>query len=204
MARAGIPAFEGPIRTKNWRGPRKWNRIAGENNTRYRIFTCSMSDFFHVKADPWRDEAWDIISECQNLDWLILTKRVKQIEKRLPVDWGSGYDNVWLGVTAGCNKSLWRLPILKEIPAKVKFVSAEPLLEAMDFTPHLKWLDWIITGCESGNKDLRRKMDMQWVRDIDKQCKKAGVAHYFKQYYSGTSLFDDGMLDGKVVQEFPS
>src|SRR5262249_13384591 len=81
----------------------------------------------------------------------------------------------------------------------------EPLLERMDFTPHLSWLDWIITGCERAGKDKRRPMDIDWVRDIDLQCKEHGVAHFFKQAYQGAGVpCEEPLLDGRVGQQIPA
>lgn len=137
MRRAGQEPFKGPMETINWSNPAKWNRAAAAAGIRERVFTCSMSDFFHPGADDWRPEAWEVIKECGNLDWLILTKRPELAAARLPADWGAGYPNVWLGVTCGCAQSLYRLPHLRDLPAALKFVSAEPLLERMDFRPHL-------------------------------------------------------------------
>jgi protein gp37 len=208
MKRAGYEPFNGPMRTKDWAKPYKWDRKALRVDGRQRVFTCSMSDFFHTGADAWRPEAWQIIRECRNLDWLILTKRPELAHNRLPPDWGAGYPNVWLGVTCGCPDSLYRLEHLRAIPAAVKFVSAEPLLERMDFRPHLPWLDWIITGCERAAKRDRCVMDIDWVRDIDRQCKEAGsnVKHFFKQAYvdeKGVPC-EEPLLDGQVVQELPT
>lgn len=149
MQRAGKEPFKGPMRTKDWSKPLRWNRKAVITGEQPRIFTCSMSDFFHPGADKWRDEAWDLIRTCQNLIWLILTKRPELIPARLPSDWGDGYANVWLGVTCGVRDSLHRIPLIQKIPAKVRFISAEPLLEQIDFRTHLDGsIHWIITGCE--------------------------------------------------------
>ena len=141
---------------------------------------------------------------------MVLTKRPEHITGRLPADWGDGYENVWLGVTVGHGESGYRLDYLRDIKAKIKFVSAEPLLEPLDFRNDTSWLDWIITGCEQTSKDKRRKMNLDWVRDIDEQCREADIAHYFKQYYAvdedgeetGTPV-TDGMLDGAKRQEWP-
>ena len=100
--------------------------------------------------------------------------------------------------------SLARIPLLKEIPAHIRFISAEPLLEQIDFTPHLDGsIDWIITGCEKAAKNKRRPMDLDWVRDIDRQCRDSDVAHFFKQRYEGTQIVTDGLLDGVVRQGWP-
>jgi len=86
MKWAGKEPFNGPIRTKDWSKPLRWNRKAAITGERPRIFTCSMSDFFHPGADEWRSEAWEIIRASQNLVWLILTKRPELIPDRLPSD----------------------------------------------------------------------------------------------------------------------
>lgn len=204
MRLAGKEPFRGPMRTKDWTEPHKWNRQAAKAGERPRVFTCSMSDFFHQAADKWRAEAWDVIRSCPNLDWLILTKRPELIRKRLPRDWDDGYPNVWLGVTCGARKSLHRITKLKKIPAVIRFISAEPLLERIDFRPHLDGsIHWVITGCEQAGKDKRRPMDIDWVRDVDRQCRDANVAHFFKQRYEGTRIVFDGLLDGEVRQEWP-
>ena len=209
MKRAGLEPFEGPIRTSpaNWRKPYSWDREARDAAERWRVFTCSMSDFFHPGADDWREEAWAVIKACENLDWLILTKRPELMADRMPKDWASGYPNVWLGVTVGSESSMGRIPLLKAIPARVRFISAEPLLEQLNFRPHLAdgSIHWVITGCEQAAKSKRRTMNLDWVRDIDQQCREANVAHYFKQYYvadSGVPV-TDGLLDGVARQTWP-
>jgi len=164
-----------------------------------------MSDFFHAGADSWRDDAWKLIAECRHLDWLVLTKRADRIAECLPNDWGAGYPNVWLGVTAGCQDSLERVDNLLNIPAAVRFISAEPLLERLDLRPYLCGIDWVITGCERAAKGQRRVMDLDWVREIDSHCREAGVVHFFKQYYiddSGVPC-EDGILDSVRRQEWP-
>jgi protein gp37 len=206
MKRAGREPFEGPMRTKDWSKPSRWDRKAAEAGKRHRVFTCSMSDFFHEGADAWRPDAWKLIKACTHLDWLVLTKRPELVRDRLPDDWGAGYPNVWLGVTCGCSKSLDRLRILRELPAAVKFVSAEPLLERMDFRPNLGWLDWVITGCENAANGKRQPMNIDWVRDIDRQCKVAGKPHFFKQAYENERgrPNEKPLLDGVLVQDIPS
>ncbi len=205
MKRGGYTPFAGPMRTKNWDKPRRWNRKAEQDGTRLRIFTCSMSDFFHEGADLWRGDAWKVIKECSQLDWLILTKRPERVLAHLPQDWSDGYPNVWLGVTAGCADSFSRLDVLKSIPARIKFLSAEPLLEPLDLSPYLPSLDWVITGCERAKKGQRRLMELDWVRDIDDQCRRAKVPHFFKQYYKNDSGIpcEDGYLDDLVRQSWP-
>jgi protein gp37 len=94
---------------------------------------------------------------------------------------------------------------LLKVPAVVRFISAEPLLERLDFSPYLWGIDWIITGCERAKKGVRRVMDLDWIRDINSQCSDAEVAHFFKQYYRAESGIpcEDGLLDGIPTQHWP-
>lgn len=203
MRRGGREPFQGPLKTKDWRKPLRWNRAAEGAGVRRRVFTCSMSDFFHAGADAWRDEAWGVIRACQSLDWLILTKRIELVEDRLPADWGKGYGNVWLGVTCGVSSSLWRLDVLSKIPAAVRFVSAEPLLEPLDLRRWLPDLDWVISGGESGS--CRRNTEVSWQQDLWDQCREYGVAFYAKQDTACRSG-EQGRLPDELwrVKEYPA
>lgn len=137
------------VRTKTWNDPIRWNGEAEAAETKFLVFTCSWSDFFIEDADPWRAEAWEVIRRCPNLVFQVLTKRPERIAKHLPPDWGQGYPNVWLGVSVENQDWARRLDTLLEIPAVVHWVSAEPLLGPVDFTPWLDRLDWIVVGAES-------------------------------------------------------
>jgi protein gp37 len=191
-------------RTKTWRDPLKWNRLAPELaaklGRRVRVFTSSLTDFFIQDADNWRTEAWEIIRQCQNLDFLILTKRPKLIPSRLPTDWGIGWPNVWLGVTCGARVSYPSLNALRSIPARVRFISAEPLLESLadiDLTGYR----WLIAGGESGPK--YRPMDEDWARELRDKCLALKIGFHFKQH----SAFRPGtnhILDGREWMEPPS
>jgi protein gp37 len=138
-------------RTDTWQAPWKWEQDCIRAGTAKRVFTCSLSDFFHAKADPWRREAWTIIKGTPHLAWLILTKRPELIEARLPRDWGNGYFNVWLGVSTGCRQTLNKMDTLRKIPAAVRWVSAEPLIEDISQDINLDGFAWVVTGGESGS-----------------------------------------------------
>jgi protein gp37 len=122
------------------------------------IFTCSYSDFFIEDADNWREDAWDVIRRTPWHIWLILTKRPERIEKCLPHDWGNGWPNVWLGVSIGVQDSFHRALTLSNIPASIRFISGEPLLEELDFLIEMggkRIIDsfqWVILGGESGDE----------------------------------------------------
>ena len=72
IKRMGKEPFNGPIRSKDWEKPFTWDRKARKAGVQRRVFTCSLSDFFHDGADDWRSEAWDVIRSTKNLDWLVL------------------------------------------------------------------------------------------------------------------------------------
>lgn len=134
-------------RTKTWEVPGRWNRRASNARNVERVFTCSLSDFFHVKADDWRADAWKIIKDTPHLVWLILTKRPELIEKRLPTDWP--YPNVWLGVSVGCRMTLNKMDSLRRIPIHqkaVRWISSEPLLEDISHDINLDGFGWVVTG----------------------------------------------------------
>jgi protein gp37 len=156
-----------------------------------RVFTCSFSDFFLEEADCWREDAWDVIRRTPHLTWLILTKRPERIQQCLPKDWGIGWDNVWLGVSVGVQASFEKAKILSTIPTKVRFISAEPLLEELDFLiehegkPLMSHFQWVILGGESGNEYgpyRYRPSKIEWYERAIKDLKKNfEMAIYVKQ-----------------------
>lgn len=185
-----------------------------------RIFTCSWSDWFIEEADEWRAEAWDIIRRTPQHTYQILTKRPGRIIANLPVDWGIGYPNVWLGVTAEDQANAdKRISQLLQIPAAVRFISIEPMIEPVDmrdFQPFRSkiysgykkvrgilagHIDWLICGCESGHN--ARPMNIDWARDLRDQCVAAGVPFFLKQMVVDGKLTKEPYLDGRQWLEFP-
>ena len=188
------------IRTTTWPDPHRWQREAAKAGRVERVFTCSWSDFFHQGADAWRPEAWKIIRECCNLQFQILTKRPENITARLPGDWEMGYPNVWLGVSVESPAYLWRTNALRVIPARVRFISAEPLLEPLP-TLDLTGFHWLIVGGESGPG--YRLMPHEWACELRDKAHHAGVAFFFKQ--SAAPRTEMGItLDGLEYKEYPS
>jgi protein gp37 len=167
------------------------------------VFTCSWSDFFIEEADPWRDEAWDIIRQTPHLTYQILTKRTSKIRARLPKGWGSGWPNVWLGVSVENDLYLRRIKELYEIEAKVRFVSYEPALGPLHLGVEfmLGMVDWLIAGGESGPN--ARPMAPNWARSIRDQCVDAGVPFFFKQWGGVNKASAGRLLDGREWNEVP-
>lgn len=184
----------------NWKKPISWNRAAAKAGVRRRVFCASMADVFDNQADPaLRERLWATIRQTPNLDWMLLTKRAPNIKRFLPSDWGNGYPNVWLGVSVeNIKHGVPRIDILRKIPATVRFLSCEPLLE--DLGPlNLDGIHWAIIGGESGFGF--RPMNPQWAQSIIEQCNAAGVVPFFKQ----TGGFKGGgdVLNGRRYQSFP-
>ncbi len=173
------------------------------------IFTCSWSDFFIEEADQWRQDAWDVIRDTPHHNWQILTKRAERIIECLPDDWGDGWDNVWLGVSIESQKYMHRAETLANIPAKTRFISAEPLLRELDFK-QLQELDnfhWCIIGGESGNatgKYRYRECKQEWIEKIIDDLRYTKVAVFVKQM--GTHLAKQMRLNdrhGGDIDEWP-
>jgi len=162
------------------------------------IFTCSWSDWFIEQADDWRDEAWKIIKNTPHHTYQILTKRPERIADNLPDDWGDGYPNVWLGVSVENADNMWRVHQLSKIKAKVKFLSAEPLIGSLYHEDDMKnisycfmnkLVDWVILGGESGNENGKyqyRPCDILWIESIVDDCLYFDIPVFVKQL--GTHL----------------
>ena len=175
------------------------------------VFTCSWSDFFISEADAWRDEVWEIIRATPHLTYQIITKRPERILDNLPDDWGDGYPNVWLGVTVENNATRHRLRTLSEIPAAVRFISFEPLLENLDLDGYMQILTqyygWGILGAESGNDNglyRYRPCQVEWLEHLVDVCRRTDVAVFVKQL--GTHLHNElGLRDrhARDIEEFP-
>lgn len=162
--------FEVTLHPERLSEPYKWKKPQ-------KIFVCSMSDLFHEGVpDCFILQILFSISHNKKHIFQILTKRIERVrEWRNHISFNP---NVWLGVTVESDKYLHRIKILKTIPAKTKFISFEPLLSPIPELD-LSGIDWVIVGSESGYN--ARPMNIEWVRDIKKQCDKRGIAFFMKQ-----------------------
>lgn len=143
------------------------------------VITCFATDFFLPEADAWRADAWAMIKERQDLNFLILTKRIDRFPVSLPSDWGDGYDNVNIGCTVE-NQELadYRLPLFLSYPIKRRFVAASPLLGPIDLSRHLSGMDHVTVSGETGRE--ARVCDYDWVLSIREQCVNAGITFWYK------------------------
>ena len=117
------------------------------------------------EADEWRVQAWEMIRQRQDLEFLILTKRIDRFEVSFPSDWGDGYENVNLGCTVE-NQEIadYRLPLFLSYPIKRRFIACSPLLGAIDLSPYLKGVEYVTVAGESGRD--ARECDYNRVLDI--------------------------------------
>lgn len=190
----------------NWIKPLRWNLQAVESGIRHKVFCGSMMDWCDNKVSPdVRDRLFGLIRRTPMLDWQLLTKRETLIKKCLPKDWDQGYENVWLGVSVENKKhGIPRIERLRDIPAKVKFLSIEPLLENIS-SPcgfiDLEGIDWVIVGGESGPG--YRPMNPEWVTPIINNCHSQNVPLWFKQW-GGTKKDKGGCrIIGREIKQFP-
>ncbi len=192
----GPPSTTERLRMKGiWHDVPKWNAAAARDGVRRRMFVSSMADVFedHPQVAPWRAEALALIEKCTALDVQLLTKRPENIMSMVPAHWRTAWpSHVWVGTTVeDQRRAEQRIPHLLRVPARVRFLSCEPMLEAVDLSPFLvddlhrmgraprMEVDWVIVGGESGHN--ARPFDLAWARAIAVQCADAGVACVVQQ-----------------------
>ncbi|MEK3884964.1 phage Gp37/Gp68 family protein [Paenibacillus sp. PL2-23] len=163
------------------------------------IFVNSMSDLFH--NDVPLEFILQVFETMEKASWhtfQILTKRsdrLLELSSKLP--WP---DNVWQGVSVENEKVTFRIDHLRQTPAKIKFLSLEPLIGPLDHL-QLEGIDWVIVGGESGHG--ARPMEEQWVVSIKNQCVVNGVAFFFKQWGGVQKHRTGRVLEGRTWGEFP-
>ena len=205
----------------NWRKPLLWNGEAAAAGVRARVFCASMADVFeklpadHPSAGDVEDaraRLWELVEATPSLDWLLLTKRPKNIRLMSPPSWwGQGFpENVWVGTSVEDQATADdRIPHLLKVPARVRFLSCEPLLGPVDLCDYLTptgyldrytpepGIEWVICGGESGPH--ARPMHPDWARGLRDQCQAAGVSYFFKQWgnWQPAVMSDKGYLAAK-------
>lgn len=200
-----------------WKQPLKWNEDCAKAGIRQRVFCASLADVFEeyegtdpkgnpVSLSEWRDDLFQLIYQCRNLDWLLLTKRAESAHfflSELQRQYGEVWGNIWLGFSAESQE--WfdkRWPLIRDTPAFVRFCSYEPALAPLWLAADAAGnLHWMICGGESGPG--ARPMPEAWPRSMRDQCAAADVAYFFKQW-GGTNKKAAGReLDGRTWDELP-
>ncbi len=167
-----------------------------------KIFTCSMGDLFHPDVpDQWIDAVLQITTLAPQHSYQILTKRPERMKKylsnivckykeKIP-------SNLWFGVTAENQQMAdHRIPLLVETPVANRFISIEPMIEAVDISSYIDQIDWVITGGETGIK--ARYMDPAWAKAVMMLCREHQVPFFFKQMTKKAAIPQDLM-----VKQFP-
>ncbi|MBN2124518.1 MAG: phage Gp37/Gp68 family protein [Deltaproteobacteria bacterium] len=164
------------------------------------IFVNSMGDLFHDEV-PLRfiSSVFKVMCLASQHIFQVLTKRSENLARlchKLP--WP---DNVWLGVTVESEKYKRRMEDLRRTPAKIKFVSFEPLLGPVNRV-EFRDIDWAIVGGESGPR--ARPIEVAWVKDIRDQCLKSHVPFFFKQWGGKDRKKAGRILEGRTWDQMPS
>lgn len=164
------------------------------------IFVNSMSDLFHESFDlAYIQAVFGIMNQCTQHKFQVLTKRSERLAKVAKhLTWS---DNIWMGVSVENEKSLSRIDGLRQVPTENRFLSIEPLLEAIP-NLNIDGINWVIVGGESGNG--YRQMRESWATPIRDLCLKEGVPFFFKQWGGKVSKSGGKVLQGRTWCEMPA
>ncbi|MEM8524845.1 MAG: phage Gp37/Gp68 family protein [Bacteroidota bacterium] len=163
------------------------------------VFVNSMSDLFHEEVPlSFIKDVFEVMRDNPQHVFQVLTKRSKRLRKlNSELKWSH---NIWMGVSVEDQKVENRIDHLRNTNANVKFLSLEPLLSSLP-NLNLNCIDWVIVGGESGRNP--RKMEVDWVLDIQEQCEKSDVAFFFKQWGGKNKKKNGRLLNGKTYDEMP-
>jgi protein gp37 len=168
------------------------------------VFVNSMSDLFHTYVpDEYIERVTGVMVTANWHTYQVLTKRVERLQQLLSnqLRFGGLANNIWWGVSVENKKhGLPRIDRLRRAPARVRFLSIEPLLEDLGEID-LSGIHWVIVGGESGPG--ARPIKREWVINILRQCRKQGVRFFFKQWGGVRKSKTGRMLGGKTYDEFP-
>lgn len=173
--------------------PFKWKKSR-------RIFVNSMSDLFHQQVpDEYIFQVFDVMGRADHHVFQVLTKRSARLAKLAPQL--SLPPHIWIGVSVETLRYQWRVDHLRQVPAQIRFISAEPLLGSLNELD-LTNIHWLIAGGESGPG--HRPCDPVWVRELRDLSQAQGVAFFFKQWGGHRPKAHGRELDGRFWDEYPS
>jgi protein gp37 len=164
------------------------------------VYVSFMGDLFHDEVpDEFIARVFEVMAHSPRHRFHLLTKRPERLVRLSPqLPWPA---NVWAGVTVEDAAHQWRADLLRRVPAAVRYLVLEPLLEPLDHLD-LDGIGWVILGGESGPG--ARPLQAEWVRSVRDQCVAAGVPFYFKQW-GGVRRKETGReLDGRLWTESPA
>jgi protein gp37 len=168
------------------------------------IFVNSMSDLFHDDVpDEYVERVAQVMTSTPQHVFQVLTKRAERLRHllRTKLAFAATCAHIWWGVSVENRKhGLPRIRQLQAAPARVRFLSIEPLLEPIGALD-LRGISWVIVGGESGPR--ARPIDPAWVREIRDQCLKVGVSFFFKQWGGVRKKQTGRVLDGRTWDELP-
>ncbi len=168
------------------------------------VFVNSMSDLFHPEVpDEYIEAVARVMAAANWHTYQVLTKRADRLRELLNgrLRFAAKAQNIWWGVSVEDKKyGLPRIAALRQTPARVRFLSIEPLLEDLGAI-NLSGIDWVIVGGESGHG--ARPMAKEWVVSIREQCREARVKFFFKQWGGVRKAKSGRELDGRTYNEYP-
>ena len=165
-----------------------------------RVFVNSMSDIFHEQIpDKYILQIFETMNQCRQHEFQVLTKRPERLSSlNDKIVWT---DNIWMGVTIESDKYLNRADMLRNCGARIKFISAEPLLSRLN-NLNLTDIDWLIVGGESGPRC--RPIKKEWVEELLDLAKDNNTAFFFKQWGGFNKKKNGKLLNGKIYQDYPN
>lgn len=163
------------------------------------IFVSSMSDLFHVDVpEDFVQRVFLTMNTARQHVFQVLTKRSSRLREIAPhFKWS---ENIWVGVSVENSSYVFRIDDLRQVNAKVKFLSLEPLLGPI---PNLDFrgIDWVIVGGESGPG--ARPLEKSWVKSVRDQCLEQRVPFFFKQWGGPKKKAKGRTLEGRTWSEMP-
>ena len=158
-----------------------------------------MSDLFHKDVpDVFIYQIFETMNKAQHHIFQVLTKRPSRaVLMAHNLKWTP---NIWLGTSVESNDYVWPTDKLCQVPAAIRFISAEPLLGPLDYL-NLEGIDWLIAGGESGPR--HRPCNPEWVRSLRDRCVELGTAFFFKQVGGRTPKAGGRLLDGHEWNQMP-
>ncbi len=164
---------------------------------------CMTSDFFLEEADPWRDEAWEIIRRRPDVKFFLLTKRPQRVEKCLPKNWSEGWENVMFNVSCeNQRRADERIPILLTLPFKHKGLMCAPLIGPVSLAQYIPSGQIEQVLCDGENYGGARPCRYEWVKQLHDECRRYHVTFVFCS--TGRRFIKDGKcyrLEGSVQSE---